>query len=84
LRIFVGLELVQNLIIDLVRITYECTSAGTTDIFNMRPVRRYASRKVIDPRVKNVAYQSYTCLDTSQRGWKTDLFCPALPNKHHE
>lgn len=38
--------------------TYECRSAGITEIFSIRPVLRYASRKVVDPRVKNVHCKS--------------------------
>ena len=34
--------------------TYEWRSAGITEMFKIRPVLKYASRKVSDPRVKNV------------------------------
>lgn len=42
------------------RVTHEYGSAGITDILRIRPVLKYASRKVIDPRVKKVHYEHYS------------------------
>jgi len=52
---------------------YECRSLGTTETFRARPVRSYASLKVRDPFVKNMAYMINIL---SYKISLSHLFCP--------
>jgi len=56
--------------------TYECRSAGMTEMFKMRPVLEYASLKVIEPRVKKVHWWALSIGVIWEQN--TDLSCPSM------
>ena len=61
---------------------HEWRSAGMTETLRMRPVRMYASRKVIDPRVKKHAYVQQSFRASGRPRTRiilraADLLCPS-------
>ena len=66
----------------LIVAAHECLSAGMTEILRMRPVLRYASLKVIEPRVKKVHWTisqpCFTSAIVSQRYLSSPSEVPQL------